>query len=75
VRRRDFIGALAGSVVWPITAHGQQQASSEAAVAGQISAFRRGLNETGFTEGRNVAIEYRWAEGQYSGCRLWRLNS
>jgi ABC-type uncharacterized transport system substrate-binding protein len=73
VRRRDFIRALAGSVVWPITAHGQQQlpiigflsASSEAAVAAQISTFRRGLNETGFTEGRNVAIEYRWAEGQH----------
>ncbi len=73
MRRRDLLTALAGSVVWPITALGQQQlpvigflgASSEASIAGQVSAFRRGLNETGFVEGRNVAIEYRWAEGQY----------
>ena len=73
MRRRDLLTALAGSIVWPITTHGQQRlpvigflgASSEASVAGQVSAFRRGLNETGFVEGRNVAIEYRWAEGQY----------
>jgi putative ABC transport system substrate-binding protein len=73
VRRRDFITGLVGSAVWPITAHGQQQlpvigflgASAQASVEGQVSAFRRGLNETGFIEGRNIAIEYRWAEGQY----------
>jgi ABC-type uncharacterized transport system substrate-binding protein len=73
VRRRDVLTALVGSVVWPISGHGQQQlpvigflgASSEASIAGQVSAFRRGLSETGFVEGRNVAIECRWAEGQY----------
>jgi putative ABC transport system substrate-binding protein len=38
---------------------------SEAQVAAQVSAFRRGLNEVGYLEGRNIAIEFRWAEGQY----------
>jgi|SRR5262245_17148873 len=75
MRRRDFFKLVGGSAVaWPVAASAQQptmpligflSASSEAAVAGQIGTFRRGLNETGFTEGRNVAIEYRWAEGQY----------
>jgi putative ABC transport system substrate-binding protein len=74
VNRREFVahfGSLA--LAWPLTARAQQQlpvigflsALSEAAVTGQVSAFRRGLNETGFVEGRNVAIEYRWADGQY----------
>jgi putative ABC transport system substrate-binding protein len=73
MRRREFITLLGGVATMPFAALAQQQipvigflsASSESAVAGQLSAFRRGLNETGFIEGRNVAIEYRWAEGQY----------
>jgi putative ABC transport system substrate-binding protein len=73
MRRREFITLLGGVATMPFAALAQQQipvigflsASSEAAVAGQLSAFRRGLGETGFIEGRNVAIEYRWAEGQY----------
>ena len=73
MRRREFITLLGGVATMPFAAFAQQQipvigflsASSEAAVAGQLSAFRRGLGETGFIEGRNVAIEYRWAEGQY----------
>jgi ABC-type uncharacterized transport system substrate-binding protein len=74
VDRREFVTGFGGlALAWPLTAHAQQQipvigflsALSEAAVAGQVSAFRRGLSETGFVEGRNVAIEYRWAEGQY----------
>ena len=66
MRRRDFFKLVAGSAVaWPVAARAQQPvigflgASSGASIAGQVSAFRRGLNETGFIEGRNVAIEYR----------------
>ena len=65
--------------MWPFVARAQQPvigflgATSDASIGGQVSAFRRGLNETGFVEGRNVTIEYRWAEGQANGCRLWWL--
>jgi hypothetical protein len=44
---------------------GYLSALSEAPAAALLAAFRRGLSETGFAEGRNVAIEFRWAEGQY----------
>jgi putative tryptophan/tyrosine transport system substrate-binding protein len=75
LKRRDFI-AFAGTVAagWPLAGRAQQPAmpvigflhsGSPAQYALYVDAFRRGLNETGFSEGRNVAIEYRWAEGQY----------
>jgi putative ABC transport system substrate-binding protein len=73
--RRDFLTALGGAAVaWPLGARAQQPAkpvvgalypTSPAALTHLITAFRQGLHETGFVEGQNVTIEYRFAEGQY----------
>jgi putative ABC transport system substrate-binding protein len=74
MRRRDFIwlaGGLAGA--WPLRARAQQtipvvgflNGASPGPYAPYLAAFHRGLKESGFIEGRNVAIEYRWAEGHY----------
>ena len=75
MKRREFISFLAGTAVnWPLAARAQQAAmpivgflSSRSPKEAEIhtAAFRRGLSETGFAEGQNVAITYRWAEGQY----------
>jgi putative ABC transport system substrate-binding protein len=76
MRRRDFIKAIAGSAAaWPFGARAQQEQTpvigflnptSPDMLADRLRAFRQGLGETGFVEGKNVAIEYRWAEGQYN---------
>jgi len=78
MRRRDFIGALGGTLVaWPCSAQAQQMpvvgfVSSRSAEESVylVAAFHQGLNEGGYREGTNVAIEYRWAEGRYHRCAI-----
>jgi putative tryptophan/tyrosine transport system substrate-binding protein len=76
LRRREFISLLGGAAAaWPVTAGGQQRSlpiigflngSSADAYAPQVRAFRQGLKQAGYVEGETVAIEYRWADGQYN---------
>jgi putative tryptophan/tyrosine transport system substrate-binding protein len=74
MRRREFIGFLGGATTWPLAARAQQAAMpvigflgspSLATMGSRVAEFREGLKEIGFVEGQNLAIEYRWANGQY----------
>jgi putative ABC transport system substrate-binding protein len=79
VRRREFLTLLGAAAASPIVARAQQQTmpvigflsgypaeSFTPEIQPYIAAFRRGLSEAGYTDGQNVAIEYRWAENQSS---------
>src|SRR5215471_5886051 len=75
IERRGFLALLVGAASWTLPTHAQRQATpvigylcpeSPGRFASRLKAFHEGLGETGFVEGRNVAIDYQWAEGQYN---------
>ena len=73
MNRREFITLVGGAAAWPVAAHAQQPAmpvigvlrsTPAAGFAYLVNSLRQGLNDAGFVEGKNVAVEYRWADNQ-----------
>jgi ABC-type uncharacterized transport system substrate-binding protein len=74
MKRREFVALVGGAAAWPLAARAQQwpmpivgilNSTSPQAYASRISSFHEGLGQAGYVEGKTVAIDYRWAEGQY----------
>jgi hypothetical protein len=81
VKRRELITLLGGATVWPLAARAQQRPTPVVGLLSTVSpegfterlrAFRQGLKESGYVEGENVTIEYRWTENQPDRCQRWR---
>jgi putative ABC transport system substrate-binding protein len=77
MRRRDFVTFLGGATAWVATARAQEPrhvigflSSHSDAMPGDLAALYQGLKETGFVEGRNISIEFRWADGAYDRERV-----
>jgi len=73
MKRREFIAGIGAAAVGPVAARAQQvpvvgflSSRSPDEAMGHTNAFRRGLEEMGFVEGRNLAVEYHWAKGDYN---------
>jgi putative tryptophan/tyrosine transport system substrate-binding protein len=74
MRRREFITLFSCAATWPLTARAQEPrrvigvlgSAASGAFPGAEAAFIQGLKDTGFIEGKNISIEWRWAEGQYN---------
>jgi hypothetical protein len=74
MKRREFIALIGGAATWPLTAQAQQPGNAVIGFLGLtsqsewgkfVAAFQKGLGEAGYVEGRNLTVEYRWAEGHY----------
>src|SRR5258705_7501284 len=70
MRRREFLGVLGGAAAWPLTASAQTKpvigfwsSGGPEGAADRLAPFRSGLGETGYVDGQNVVIEYRWGDG------------